>query len=265
MSDLKRFIETNARRGVDVDVEKRIVRGAVFATSGLASDGWIILPEGMALERFRRAPLVLARHLTGGEQGTRSLVVGNALSMTASATELTAEVQFADTADGRDYAWLYGCNQERQPFMRAWSVEGPILERGTASWAEARKLTGEYWDETAAELLRRTLTTVAVAVRFELTAVAAVAAGADRNALTRAFDAGNATAGAILSKMDLDAAREELAAFKARWEDADKRIARLEADLQALRGEGASAAARGDSEAICAELRSLTALLKQRQ
>ncbi len=263
MSELRRFLTTNATRAVEADEARRVVRNAVFATTGVASDGWIIVPSGIELDRFRKAPIVTARHLEGGgDYETRSLVIGNALTLAATDMELTAEVQFADTEAGREYAWLYGCNPDRQAYMRAWSVEGPVLERGTVSWSEARKLAGGYFDETTAELLRKRASAVNVALRFELTAVAAVPAGADRGALTRALGGGNKTAGAILARIDLDEAREGLAALKGKFEDAEKRIAHLEHDLQALRGEGASAAARGDSEAICAEVRALTAMLR---
>jgi multidrug resistance efflux pump len=90
---------------------------------------------------------------------------------------------------------------------------------------------------------------------------AAVATGADKAALTRAFSGGVATAGDILARMDLDEAGGELAALKTKMDEQSATIARLEREIQALRGEGASAAARRDSEAILQAVRDLAAML----
>lgn len=263
MNGLKRFVGTSATRPVDGDIDQRILRQVVFATTGLASDGWIILPEGMDLSRYEREPIVLSRHMRG-DAGTipGPMVIGRALKLMASNVELAAEVQFADTQEGREYAYLYGLNKDRTPYMRAWSVEGPVIERRSATWKDAQAISAQYWDAALAERLRDRLTSVQVALRFELAGVAAVPSGADRGALTRAASDGVQTAQALLARMDLEAAGAELAGLMSERLDAmEATVARLEMDIQALRGEGASAAARGDSEAVLAEVRELSRLL----
>ena len=44
-------VTTAANRPVKADTDKGILFDAVFATTGLASDGWIILPNGISLGR----------------------------------------------------------------------------------------------------------------------------------------------------------------------------------------------------------------------
>ena len=150
-----------------------------------------MIPGGLELKRYLANPIVTARHLMLPGVGElpdeiRPVVVARTLALAAGEMELSAELQFADTQDGRDNAWLYGANPERQAYMRAFSIEAPILESLAANWEAARRLSGQYWDETLAERIRKRATQVMVAVRAELKSVALVASGADRGALTRA-------------------------------------------------------------------------------
>jgi hypothetical protein len=257
---------------VDIDLEKRILRRVVVLTTGVASDGWIILPAGADLKRFLESPIVTARHIAQPDDAmmmpeAEPIVIGRTLAMQVGALEIATEVQFADTKLGREYAYLYGVNNggengAPEVYMRAWSVEGPVLEKGAVSWADAEKLAGPYWDANVAlRLQARKVKAVQVATRFEMTNFAAVALGADRGALTRAWGAGIATAGAVISRMDLAAAMRELAGHKATVGELSATVARLEGHIQALRGEGASAAARGDSEAVLEEVRALRQML----
>ena len=102
---------------------------------------------------------------------------------------------------------------------------------------------------------------VNVAMRFELSLVAAVSMGADRGALTCMAHDGNKVANDLLARSDLQAASEALAGMKSQLSETDVRIERLEGEIQALRGNGASAASRGNSEAILQEVRSLRSIL----
>lgn len=256
----ERFV-TALSRPVECDVEKRRLLNAIFATTGLASDGAIILPTGINLARFRQSPVITESHISvpGISPSTpkEPAVVANADNLVVGDMEMGAEVQFADTQAGRDYAYLYGCNPARQAFMRAWSVEGSITDSQKVPFAVARKIAGPYWDDGLAERIQKRKNSVLVGIAFELRNVAVAVVGADRGALTRAHKDGVETAGELVARMDLDLAGMELADLKRKQQESDERMVRLEQDIQALRSEGASAAARGDSEAILNEVREL--------
>lgn len=269
MTDMMRFFTTEARKPVDCDCEKGILRNCCLATTGIASDGWIILPEGIDLAQYLKTPIVTARHIaqmgdaTVIQENTKPAVIANVLNLKAGAMELIGEIQFARTGDGYDYGYLYGLNPDKQPFMRSWSVEGAVLERKSVNWKQAEALSRPYFDPILAERLRAKITQVQVATRFELRVVAAVPLGADRSALTRAAQSGMRVAGEILARMDLDAASSELVEMKKKLEETDSRLVRLESEIQALRAEGASAGARRDSEAVLAEVRRLRDVLRK--
>jgi hypothetical protein len=259
----KRFI-TALNRPVDCDVEKRTLRGAVFSTTGLASDGMIVLPMGIDLARFNGNPVITDRHMVAmgadGKQAARdAFVIANAVSLEQSDTELRApEIRFVDTQIGRDYAHLYGVNAEKQAAMRAWSVELPVLETKRVSWEDARAISAQYWDEPLAERMRK-LPCILVAVRSELKSVAAVPVGADRGALTRAAGEGCATAGLILARLDLGEADREIETLRMDLAGHDARLEKLEEDILALRRDGAAAAARGDTAEVLETLRAMRA------
>lgn len=267
MNGVKRFFATN-QTPVDCDLEKRILRACVFATTGLASDGWIVLPGGMALERFNRQPLVTSRHVQlpeGAVADGEAIAIARALNLTVSDFELTAEVQFADTELGREYAFLFGINPERIPYMRSWSIEGPVLDKRALTWPEARTLSAQYWDETLAERMRGRCARPMVATRYELSNVAAVALGADRNALTRAAGLGNNAAQDWLARLDLETSSTELEELKRELSETSARLARLEREHKALVGEVASAARQRNAEAVLAEIRELNQRLTGRE
>jgi hypothetical protein len=252
--NLIRF-DTAFAREVDCDPEKRILRGAVFCTRGLAADGFIVLPEGLDLNQWQKDSTITDRHIRQRRTDAgKPAVIAAARSLTPSVNELLGEVHFADTKLAREYAHLYGCNPERQAYMRGWSVEGTILERSEISWDAARALAGNYWDATLAESLRRDIRSVKVAARFEVDNVAAAAKGADRNALTRALRDGVELAGDFLVEMDFTAATEKIAELKREMENDHARIEKVEREILALRRDGYAAAARGDTAAALQQL-----------
>jgi len=261
----KRFIQTAAQRPVECDVEQRILRSVIFASTGVASDGWIILPGGINLERFEKNPIITDRHFKAapGQPSPEPVVIGSAIDLQHGQTELAGGVRFADTALGRDYAYLCGINPDRTPHMRGWSVEGPVLESQHVDWSAARKISAQYWDEALAERLQDRTAQVHVATRFELTNVAACALGADRSALTRACSAGVAVAGELLARMDLEAAGDTLSILRNEMAGQQARLDKLEEDILALRRDGAAAAARGDTADVLAELRAMRMRLTQ--
>lgn len=256
----------------DVDVAQRIIRNVCIATIGLASDGWIILPSGIDIKGYSANPVVTSRHLVSAPDQLQvtdgsPIVIARCLGLMRTSDELIAEsIQFADTRQGRDYAYLYGVNNsgpdgKPEVYMRAWSIEGPVLNRTEISFDRARELSGQYWDEGTAARVRKNQKKVFVAGDMILAAFAAVVIGADKNALSRAFANGVETAGEIVARMDLDSAGGELAELKKLVGDQDAKIARLERDIQALRSEGASAAAQRDSEAVREAVRECRMLL----
>ena len=245
---------------VDVDVEKRILRNAVVATRSLATDGLLLDPAGMDVAGYLRNPVVEARH--GKAETNESSVIGRSIEVIKHDTEIISTTQFADTQLARDYAYLYGVNPEGEVYMRAWSIDAPILSRRNIGVAEARRFAGDLFDEElAAAVLRKKA--LSLVTRSELKSYSAVSIGADRAALTRAWRSGLDTAGEILTRMDLDQAESEIEVLKRYMEKQDERIVQLEQDILALRCDGTAAAKRGDTAEILNELSELTALMNK--
>ena len=263
----------------DVDVGRRILRNACIGTTALATDGMIMIPGGMETAGYMQNSIVTCRHLampagdiTVVPVDSNPIVIARTIAMSNSDDAAIAEVQFADTKLGREYAYLYGVNNsgangEPETYMRAWSIESSIRETKSATFDQARRISGQYWDDAIAERVRsakirmKEPLMISVITRSVLNAFAAVALGADRSALTRAFSTGVEVAGEMLVRIDLSTAQSELAEIKNVVDGQGAVIARLEQDIKALRGEVASAAARGDSEALLEEIRSLNKLV----
>jgi hypothetical protein len=247
----------------DVDVEKRILRRAVIATRSLASDGYIIDPAGLDLADYLKNPVVEARHGNGVESD--ATVIGRAIEISAGDAEVVTAIQFADTRLGQQYAYLYGVNPERDVFMRAWSVDVDIIETRPIGLSVARQFAaGADWNEDHAQALARKSGSLKLAEKTRLVAFSAVAVGADRGALTRAWSAGNEAAGTIISRIDLDAASAEISALKISQESANAKIEHLENEILALRRDGAAAAARGDTAELVERVRALARALRPR-
>jgi polyhydroxyalkanoate synthesis regulator phasin len=251
----------------DVDLDRRVLRNAAFGTTGLAADGIIILPSGMSLATYIRNPIVTARHmLIPGEpikQDAEPIVIARTLKIHADDWELHGdEVQFADNDLGRQYAYLYGVNPDREAYMRMWSTEVFRIESTGATFEQARRISGKYWDENIAARVASATRGVRVWTKTDLAGVSVAALGADRGALTRAANAGVVLAGELVARIDLSEARTEVADLKRMISENSGRIDRIEKQIQALGRDGASAATRGDSEALLKEIRALRALVK---
>lgn len=238
----------------EIDLIKRTVRSVVM-TDSLASDGGIMLPEGMALDRFKSNPVVRARH--GMSESSRSPTIGRAISLDVTAHEVIAVTQFAETELGREYGYLYGLNPNKEVFQRAWSVDAIIFEKGVMSAERAKTLLAVKIEMDRLPEIVRKSGSVWIGIRSELLSFAAVEVGADRGALSRAFGDGVRLAGEIMARMDFQEATTELAALKQTTTQLDERCARLEKEIEALRSDGAAAAARGDSAAILSEIRAM--------
>jgi len=254
----------------DVDLENRILRNAVVSTDSLASDGWILLPRGIVFDKYMTNPVVLARH--GYADTADPLTVAKTLNLVPSDPALTAEVQFADTERGRDYAYLYGINPKKEVYMRGWSIRGPVLEEAGWTWDEAKAHLGSRWDENMAAQLKRWNTMVYVGLKTVLQEFSCVELPADRDALTRADKDGVKTAGMLIARMDLSAAESQIADLKLQIANLKKsteeeflrmELASLVKQAQALGSDGAAAAARGDTAELLRELGALMGMIKR--
>ena len=257
-----RRILNTAARAPDVDVEQRILRGITVATRALAADGYILEPSGIEFEGYLRDPQVRAMHIAGDRGEGRSPVIGRALAFAVGDRELLSEAQFADTELGREYAYLYGVNPAREVYMRAWSVNVNLLESRPVGRDEALRLAGDLWDEEVARKMAAEGRSVVYAPRSRMVEYSAVVTGADRHALTRAWTGGVSTAGHILAELDLAEALDQIADLKQSQRNLTSQLEGIENDLQALRRDGAAAAARGDTAEILDLLNGLARSLK---
>ena len=241
---------------VEVDVKNRILKRAVFVTRFIASDGGIVIPGGINVKPYTENPVVLSMH----GHGETFPVVGRSLGLKVNDVGMESQTQFADTAVGRELAYLYGVNDAGEVYARGWSfgwdnvaVETWTLDRALATVPEQDPDTIPAW-------VRR-MNEVWVAIRSVMNEYSAVPLGADRKALSRAWAGNVALAGRMIASLDLEDAQNELAALRARMESQGATIERLEKDIQALRRDGAAAAARGDSAEVLDRVRRLSALV----
>lgn len=246
---------------VDVDVEQRILRRAMFMTRSLANDGGIVVPAGLSVRHFQENPVVLAMH----GRTEQFPVVGRSLALRTVPLGMESETQFADTELGREIAYLYGVNERKEVYARAWSFGWDSTQVETWTLDRAKDWLGQDWDEELVPPAAKRWDEVWVATKSVLNEYSAVAVGADRKALSRAHtEQGIRLAGELVAEIDLGEASRKLAELERTQGLAEERILRLERDIQALRSDGASAAARRDSEAIAAELRELCAVAQGR-
>lgn len=251
---------------IEIDLQKRILSRAWITTRSLASDGGIILPEGINIAFYLPNPVVLARHGFSMED-PRSSVIGRSMSLTATKDGLQSATQFADTELGREYAYLYGVNEDKQPYSRGWSFGWTTLSVEFWNLETARAYVGpELWSEELVPPRVREGDRVWVATKSLMHEYSAVEIGADRNALTRAFrEKGIRTAGQMLARMDLTEATCELLSLKSRMLEETKQIEKLDQQIQALHRDDAEAAVRGDTSGILAEVRGLVELARRRE
>lgn len=231
----------------EIDLEQRTIR-SVIATKLLARDGGIVLPEGIITKFFEANPVVLAMHGAGME--ANAPVVGRSLGLTRTAAGMESVTQFADTELGREYAYLYGVNEKREVFMRAWSFGWRTLAQEWWTREHAMQFLGTLWDEEAAAGIEE----VWVAVKSEMHEYSAVPVGADRAALSRAYQEGVRSAGHLMAELDLAAAHREIGALKTFQGTISLRLEKLERDYLALRSDGAAAAAPGNTAELLNEL-----------
>lgn len=242
---------------VDVDLDKRILRGVVFVTRSIASDGGIVLPDGLRTDIFERDAQILARHaMAKGE--VKSPNIGRAVTLTISEREGAADVQFADTELGREYAYIYGVNEDRTAYARGWSFGWEPIS--TESWglAKVRRELGPDYDPdlVPANVIRKR--SVWVTTKGLLKEISATPRRADIKALTRAWEQGGIREAARLAhELQLDEATELIASMKHARELDRRRIALLERELAALHGEASPSAVLGDDGELVRELTAL--------
>lgn len=240
---------------VEVDVTKRILKRALFVTRSIASDGGIVVPEGINVRHFETNPVVLLMHGRGAEFP----VIGRSLALKTVREGIESETQFADTELGREIAYLYGVNNDGEVYARGWSFGWDTTEMETWTLAHAKEWLGPDWDEDLVPPSARRWDEVWVALRSQLNEYSAVALGADKKALSRAYgEKGVRLAGELIADMDLTEAGRRLAVLETEDAAMRKRIDKLERELQALRRDGTSAAARGDADALLKEIEALT-------
>lgn len=255
----------------DMDLENRILRNVVVATEQLASDGMIILADGIDLSRFRTNPTVTAKH--GVAQTERSTSIGSALDIGVVNRMLVSGVQFADTELGREYAYLYGLNPKKEVYMRAWSLEGPVVESESWGFSQAKNYLGRDWNETQAAIIQKRSQKIDVVKRMLMKTFSACEVGADAGALTRAYSDGVNVAGEMVARMELGEAQSQITDLRSQLTDLKTstettflrmELERITKDTQALGSDGAAAAARGDTAGLLDELRALTKLIKNK-
>lgn len=239
-----------------VDLEQRTIECTPM-TRCLASDGGIILPEGIVTRLFEANPVVLAIHAMSVGSSARPPVVGRCLAFATTKRGMTARTQFADTELGREYAYLYGVNKEREVYMRAWSFGWTTTELDFIDVDDARKMLGTDWDEDTVPAHVRRSGEVWVARQCVMNEYSPVPIGADRQALSRAAASGVRTAGELIGHMDLKEAQETIAGLRRDQQQLAGRLERIEQEMKALRGDEAAAAARGDTAAILDAVRTM--------
>lgn len=254
-----------ASKTPEIDLQKRILRQVIFLTDRLASDGGIVLMDGVDLaERYLPNPIVQAKHAMASGTNQTADVIGRSIEILPGAHEIIATVQFADTALGRDYAYLYGVNPEKEVYMRAWSAGFNVLESEMLSGNLAQKRYPEQWDSKQFEMLPSWLQDrIEIDTRTMVTEFSAVARGADRNCLTRAANDGCKTAGELIARVEFDDLREMFASINRMVAVFPEELARLNRRLLAIEGKGASAALDGDTDELRAELCKLTEMARR--
>lgn len=241
-----------------VDVERRTIE-AVVATRLLARDGGILLPAGIDTRAFAANPNVLAMH--GYLEGSFP-VAGRCIALSKNERGIVATTQFAQTRLGEEIGYLYGVNPAKEVYCRGWSFGWRSLETDWITVDDAQKLLGSDFDAATVPPEAERYG-VWVCKRGEMNEYSAVPVGADRAALSRAHKDGVRAAGEMLAGLDLAEAHRLIAELRAFKTLSEAKLERLEQDIQALRRDGAAAAARGDSAEIANSLRQIAAGLKK--
>ena len=243
----------------NIDLEQRTIE-SVITTRAIARDGGVVLPRGIDTRHFEANPVVQARH--GHGAGPKAMVVGRSLGLSRTERGMSSITQFANTELGREYAYLYGVNEEQEVFMRAWSFGWMPLELDYWNLAQARLNLGEDFDEAVLSTFDLRHDEVWVSVRSEMHEYSAVEVGADRGALSRAWNNGVRVAGELVAQLDLRNAETELAKLRSNQEELAGQVDRLQQDMQALRRDGAAAVTRGDTAELLERITRMAELVK---
>lgn len=246
-------------RTPNIDVEARTIEAQIM-TRNVASDGGIILPDGINIKWYEENPVVLARH--SDAETPRPTGIGRSLGLSVNARGMTAITKFADTELAREWAYLYGVNPEKEVYMRAWSFGWRTLEVDFWDLEQAKRWVGSEWDDDLIMPWVREFNEVWVATRSLMNEYSPVEIGADRTALSRAHKKNIPLAGRLMARIDLSGAAEELREAKQQIEMYEPRIAKLERDLLALQSDGAAAALRGDTAELIESIRDMRKELK---
>lgn len=244
---------------VEVDVASRTLKRALFVTRAIASDGMIVVPDGINVRFFQENPVVLAIH----GRTDKFPVCGRSLGMKGTREGMESVTQFADTELGRELAYLYGVNEKREVYARGWSFAWSTKKYETWTVEHAKQWLGADWDPALVPewVVRNDM--VDVVLECVMNEYSAVPLGADKKALSRAYgEAGNRTAAAWLADLDLTEALDLIRRLERQGETNKRKLEQLEQDIQALRRDGASAATRGDSDAILRELDGMIAQVR---
>jgi hypothetical protein len=255
MDPTQRFVVI-PEQPVDCDMEKRILRRVCFVTRAIAQDGGVVLPLGLRTDVFEAGGEILARH--GMSTEARPQNIGRPLTVNLTERFGEVSVQFADTELARDYAYLYGLNDQRIPFARGWSFSWNDIETTTWGLAEAKRELGPDYDPDLLPDVVVKKRSVWVVKRGLLKEVSATPRRSDLKALTRAWHEHNIREAASLAHaIQMDEATSTIAELKRERQLDQARIAVLERDVAALRGAASPPAALGDGGDLVAELAAL--------
>jgi len=250
-------------RPVQADLEKRILRGVVFVTRGIASDGGVVLPLGLRTDIFEKGGEILARHGMATPD-PRPLNIGRPVGLEMSEREGVVEIEFADSELGREYAYIYGVNDTRTAYARGWSFGWDPVETTTWGLAQAqRELGADYDPDLVPDSVVRKRS-VWVTVRGLLREVSATPRRADAKALTRAWEEGGIREAARLAHgLQMAEAGDLIATLREERDTDRRRIVALERDVAALRGAATPPAALGDGGDVVRELEALLAVVRK--
>lgn len=248
-------------RALDIDLAKRTIRNTV-TTKCLARDGGIVLPEGIITRFYEQNPIVKIRH--GMANDARPLVAGRSLGLTRTDIGMDSITQFADNQLGREWGYLYGLNEGGEVYLRAFSFGWASLQVEWITIERARAMLGNLWDEASVPDWCRRCDEVWVSARSEMHEYSVVEVGADREALSRAYNEhGINEAANIVARMDLGEARLIINQLRNENKSLTTRLDAFDTRVQALERDGSAAATSGNSAEVKNALRAMLAQLRE--
>jgi len=230
---------------VDADVENRILRQVVFCTRRIAQDGGIVLPAGMQTDVFENNGQILARHARAVGSG-EPMVIGRPLGLVIEERRAMVDIEFADTALGREYAYLWGCNKDKRAYARGWSFGWNDIDATVWDLAKARRELGADYDADRIPVEVKKTRKVWVVTRSLLKEITATPQPADLDALTQAAAGGIREAGRLAAEIELQAALADVSALRRELENDRQRLSALERAMAALRDKAIPSVAQGN-------------------